>query len=138
MHFTVSSWRRTHVCQRPVATSRTLMVSTQRFGVVLPALPVEIFRVILIGNGRSTVGKCTGPKWSKWSNDHFGQNDLIPNWICEPFFPLQHSKTPRTPNLIKICPDDCFSGFQLGEPKFVKNCRKFVRKLSFFNLSTNF
>ena len=26
------------------------------------------------------------------------------------FFPLQHSKTPRTPNFSKICPDDCFSG----------------------------
>ena len=28
---------------------------------------------ISIGSGRSTVGKCTGPKWS--------QNALIPNWI---------------------------------------------------------
>ena len=30
-------------------------------------------------------GECTGPKWSKMvqngPNDHFGQNDLIPNWI---------------------------------------------------------
>ena len=34
------------------------------------------------------------------------------NSSCEPFFPLQHSKTPRNPNLSKICPDDCFSGFQ--------------------------
>ena len=43
---------------------------------------------------------------------------------CEPFFPLQHSKTPRTPNLSKISPDDCFLGFQSGGPKFVKICRK--------------
>ena len=27
---------------------------------------------------------------------------------------------PRTPNLSKICPDDCFSGFQPGGPKFIK------------------
>ena len=32
------------------------------------------------GSGRGTVGKCTGPKWSKMvQTTHFGQNDLIPN-----------------------------------------------------------
>ena len=31
-----------------------------------------------IGNCRGTVGKRTGPKWSKRP---FGQNDPIPNWI---------------------------------------------------------
>ena len=51
---------------------------------------------------------------------------------CEPFFPLQHSKTPRTPNLSKICPSDRFWGFQTGGLKFVKNLSKFVRKLPFF------
>ena len=35
--------------------------------------------------------------------------------------PLQHSKMPRTPNLFKICPDNCFLGFQSGGLKFVKN-----------------
>ena len=35
-----------------------------------------------LGSGRGTVGKCTGPKWTKMAQyDHFGQNDLIPNWI---------------------------------------------------------
>ena len=61
--------------------------------------------------------------------------------ICEPFFPLQHSKTPRTPNLSKICPDDCFSGFPSGGRKFVQNLSKiwkFVWKLSFFKFLTNF
>ena len=43
---------------------------------------------------------------------------------CEPFFPLQHSKTPRTPNLSKICPSDCFWGCQSGGQKFAKkNCQ---------------
>ena len=38
---------------------------------------------------------------------------------CEPFFPLQHSKTPdETPKLSKICPSDCFWGFQSGGLKF--------------------
>ena len=38
-----------------------------------------IFRTTaFIGSGGDTVGKCAGPKWS---NDHFGQNDLIPNPI---------------------------------------------------------
>ena len=60
---------------------------------------------------------------------------------CEPFFPLQHSKTPRTPNLSKICPDDCFSGFQSGGPKFVKNLSKNWKTTisgQIFNFSTNF
>ena len=35
-----------------------------------------------IGSGRSTVGKCAGPKMvQNGPNDHFGQNGLIPNWI---------------------------------------------------------
>ena len=42
---------------------------------------------------------------------------------CEPSRPLQHSKMPRTPNLPKICPDDCFSGFQSGGPNLSRNCR---------------
>ena len=28
--------------------------------------------------------------------------------ICEPFSPLQPSKTPKTPNLSKICPGNCW------------------------------
>ena len=35
--------------------------------------------------------------------------------------PLTAFKRPRTPNLSRSCPDDCFSGFQSGGPKFVKN-----------------
>ena len=35
-----------------------------------------------LGSVCGTVGKCTGPKWSKMvKNDHFGQTDLIPNRI---------------------------------------------------------
>ena len=52
----------------------------------------------------------------------------LPTDCCETFFPLQHSKTPRTPNLSKICPSDCFSGFQSGCPKFVKNLSKFEKR----------
>ena len=32
-------------------------------------------------------------------------------------FPLQLAKTPRAPNLSKICPGACFGGFQSGELK---------------------
>ena len=42
---------------------------------------------------------------------------------CETFFHLQHPKTPRTPNLSKICPSDCFWGFQSGGQKFEKSCQ---------------
>ena len=44
---------------------------------------VRFLQAPFVGRGRGTVGKCTGPKWSKmviW-NDHFGQSDLIPNRI---------------------------------------------------------
>ena len=65
------------------------------------------------------------------------------NWTysCEPFSPLQHSKTPRTPNLSKVCPDDCFSGFQSGGPKFVKNLSnnwKLAISGQIFKFSANF
>ena len=50
---------------------------------------------------------------------------LTPNFAfcCEPFSPLQPSKTPETPNLSKICPSDCFGGFQSGGLKFGKICQ---------------
>ena len=44
---------------------------------------------------------------------------------CESFFPLQHSKTPRTPNLSKT--SDCFWGSQSGGQKFEKNLSKFEK-----------
>ena len=34
---------------------------------------------------------------------------------CEPFSPLQPSKTPETPNLSKICPTDSFPGSSQGD-----------------------
>ena len=43
--------------------------------------------------------------------------------IANPFPPLQPSKTPETPNLSKICPSDCFGGFQSGGLKFGKICQ---------------
>ena len=43
-------------------------------------------------------------------------------------FPLTAFKTPRTPNLSKICPSDCFWGFQAGGQKFVKNLSKFEER----------
>ena len=52
-------------------------------------------------------------------------------------FPLQHSKTPRTPNLSKICPDDCFSGFQSGDPKLSKICPEIVVFWFFNKFLTN-
>ena len=60
---------------------------------------------------------------------------------CKPSGPLQHLKMPRTPNLSKICPDDCFSGFQSGGPKFVKNLSKIWKTTisrQIFKFSTNF
>ena len=54
---------------------------------------------------------------------------------CEPSSPLQHSKKPRTPNLSKNCPNDCFSGFQSKGPKFVK---KGHFPANFFKLSGQF
>ena len=53
---------------------------------------------------------------------------------CEPFSPLQPSKTPETPNLSKICPSDCFGGFQSGGLKFGKICLN----LKNGNFRTNF
>ena len=47
---------------------------------------------------------------------------------------------PRTPNLSKICPDDCFSGLQEGGPEFVKNlkiCPEIVLSQIFDNFLTN-
>ena len=49
-------------------------------------LPIEFANFpkahCIVGRGRGTVGKCTGPKWSQnGPNDHFGQNDLILNRI---------------------------------------------------------
>ena len=44
--------------------------------------------------------------------------------IANPFPPYSIQKAPRTPNLSKICPDDCFSGFQSGGLKFVKKLSK--------------
>ena len=55
--------------------------------------------------------------------------------VCEHSAPLQHSKTPQTPNLFKICPDDCFSGLQSEELNFVSTLSKFVRCCS---ILTNF
>ena len=48
--------------------------------------------------------------------------------VCEPFSPLQLPKTPRTPNLSKICPGDCFWGFQSGGLELVKNLSKFEKR----------
>ena len=52
---------------------------------------------------------------------------------CEPSGPLQHSKSPPTPNLSSICPNDCFSGFQ-SVSKFVQKIeqRRFPDKFSKF------
>ena len=55
-------------------------------------------------------------------------------WRCEPFSPLQPSKTLETPNLSKICPSDCFGGFQSGGLKFGKICQN----LKNGNFRTNF
>ena len=56
---------------------------------------------------------------------------------CEPFFPLQHSKTPRTPNLSKICPGDCLWRFEFGGLELVKIYRNLSENYRFSNL-TNF
>ena len=55
--------------------------------------------------------------------------------VASPFPPLQPSKTPETPNLSKICPSDCFGGFQSGGLKFGKTCQKFEKN---GNFRTNF
>ena len=48
--------------------------------------------------------------------------------------PYSFQKTPRTPKLSKICPSDCFWGFQQGGQKFAKN----LSKLKNGNFQTNF
>ena len=63
--------------------------------------------------------KCTPPPWM--------------HWRCEPFSPLQPSKTPETPNLSKICPSDCFGGFRSGGLKFGKICQKLSENYRFSN-----
>ena len=57
---------------------------------------------------------------------------------CEPFSALQHSKTPETPNLSKICPGDCFWGVPVWGTKIWKKLSNFVRKLPFFQVLTIF
>ena len=57
---------------------------------------------------------------------------------CEPFFPLHHSKTPETPNLSKICPSDCFWGFQSGGRKFEKICQNLSENCCFSNFDKFF
>ena len=61
-------------------------------------------------------------------------------YCCKPFFSLPHSKTPRTPNLSKIYPDDCFSGFQSGDPNLQQMSKNWKTTISGknFNFSTNF
>ena len=70
------------------------------------------------------------------------QNYVTKNaYDCEPFSPSQRSKTPRTPNLFKICPSDCFSGFRSRGVKFVKNLSKFEKRqfrTNFDKFLTNF
>ena len=44
--------------------------------------------------------------------------------LCEPHDSLQHSKMTQTPDLSKICPDDCFSGIQSEALEFVRNLVK--------------
>ena len=57
---------------------------------------------------------------------------LLPNVGLRALPPLTAFKNdPRTPNLSKLCPDDSFSGFQAGGPKFAKNlCRKIEKQQS--------
>ena len=64
----------------------------------------------------------------------FGATTLKTKKICKPLFPLQHSKTPWTPNLSKVCPSGGFWGFQSGGLEFVKDFSKFVKR----TFSTNF
>ena len=48
-------------------------------------------------------------------------------WICEPFSPLQPSKTPETPNLSKICPSNCF-GVPVRGTEIWKNLSEFEKR----------
>ena len=57
---------------------------------------------------------------------------------CEPFSPLQRSKTPETPNLSKICRSDCFWGFQSGGLKFGKICQNLSENYRFSNFDKFF
>ena len=66
-----------------------------------------------------------------WSSQMAKQRRTI---ICEPWFPLQHSKMPRTLNLSRICPRDCFWGFQSGGLEFVKNCQNLSENYRFSNV----
>ena len=62
------------------------------------------------------------------------------HWQFRPatFSPLQPSKTPETPNLSKICPSDCFGGFQSGGLKFGKICQNLSENYRFSNFDKFF
>ena len=65
-------------------------------------------------------------------------NGCVCNLSCEPFSPLQPSKTPETPNLSQICPSDCFGGFQSGGLKFGKICQNLSENYRFSNFDKFF
>ena len=61
---------------------------------------------------------------------------INPRVVANPPAPYSIKKCPEPQILSKICPDDCFSGFQSGGPNFVKNLkRQFPDK--FFKILTN-
>ena len=75
----------------------------------------------------------TQKSW-KWA----GKKQILTNFSKFPFSPLQRSKTPETPNLSKICPSDCFGGFQSGRLKFGKICQNLSENYRFSNFDKFF
>ena len=57
---------------------------------------------------------------------------------CEPFPPYSLQKRPKRPNLSKICPCDCFGGFQSGGLKFGKICQNLSENYRFSNFDKFF
>ena len=106
--------------------------SSSRVTVISKWIRVEFFRV---GNVFVAHGMClflpdrllpTAPA-QKW--DARQKFLAAPGSTHEPSGPLQHSKRPRTPDLSKICPEDCFfPGSNQGGPNLSKICRMCEKK----------
>ena len=73
--------------------------------------------------GVSRVGGGGGPRGREGVSRELGGRGSK-NFCSGPKGPPRHSKMPRTPNLSKICPFNCFSGSNQENPNLSKICRK--------------
>ena len=55
-------------------------------------------------------------------------------WICETFFPLQHSKNAPNPKFVQNLSQQLFWGVLVRGSKICKKLSEFVRRLRFFQI----